>query len=113
MTEITINDLVSSETLNYPHTFYGELREHERLAHFSMGKVNGWIIATTYAETIELLKDPRLVCDRRNATTQDDALSAYGGPLALFSQNMLGMDPPDQDCHRNPLPTLTQPASGL
>lgn len=33
MTEITLNDLASSETLNYLHTFYGALREHERLAH--------------------------------------------------------------------------------
>ncbi len=60
-----------------------------------MGGVDSWIIATSYAETVELLKDSRLVCDRRNTSTQDGSLPSYGGPLALFSQNMLGADPPD------------------
>lgn len=95
MTDITMNDLFSQETLSNPHAFYGKLREHERLAHFAMGGVRHWIIATSYVESLELLKDPRLVCDRRNASDQEDSLPSYGGPLALFSQNMLGADPPN------------------
>src|SRR6185437_5556755 len=95
MTEMKMSDLFSQETLSNPHAFYERPREHERLAHFTMGEVKFWIIATSYAETIELLKDPRLVCDRRNASAQGDLLPSYGGPLALFSQNMLGADPPD------------------
>jgi cytochrome P450 len=60
-----------------------------------MGGVEFWIIATTYAESIELLKDPHLANDRRNVSAQDAPQPSYGGPLALFSQNMLAADPPD------------------
>ncbi|HXR64856.1 MAG TPA: cytochrome P450 [Ktedonobacteraceae bacterium] len=95
MAEITMSDLFSQETLSNPHAFYGRLREHERLSHFTLSGVGVWIIATSYAESLELLKDPRLVCDRRNASVQGGSLPSYGGPLALFSQNMLGADPPD------------------
>jgi cytochrome P450 PksS len=101
MTQIRISDLLSQETLRDPIAFYGRLREQELLSHFTMGGVGFWIIATTYAESIELLKDPRLVSDRRNVLAQDAPQPSYGGPLALFSQNMLGADPPDHTRLRN------------
>ncbi|QBD75392.1 cytochrome P450 [Ktedonosporobacter rubrisoli] len=95
MSQIDVSELFSQQTLNDPLSFYGRIREQEKLVYTNLGDVRFWIIATSYAETIELLKDPRLVCDRRNASAQGVEQPAYGGPLALFSQNMLGTDPPD------------------
>lgn len=95
MTEISMQELISQEILNNPYEFYRKVREQGRLLHFTMGAMQGWLIATTYAETIELLKDPRLVSDRRNALPPGVLPPAPGGPLARFRQNMLNMDPPD------------------
>ena len=95
MTEMTMSDLFSQTTLGNPLALYGRLREQAPVSHFALGEVDFWLIATSYVETLALLKDPRLVCDRRHASAPDEALPTYGGPLALFSQNMLGSDPPD------------------
>jgi cytochrome P450 len=91
-----MRDLVSQETLRNPFAFYKQLHEQGRLAHFTLGTVEIWIVATTYAESIELLKDPRLAIDRRNTSAQDIPNPSFGGALArLISRTMLGTDPPD------------------
>ena len=71
MTQISMSDLLSQETLRDPIAFYGRLREQEPLSHFTSSGVGVWIIATTYDEAIELLKDPRFVNDRRNVSGQE------------------------------------------
>lgn len=101
MTQISMSDLLSQETLNDPIAFYGRLREQELLSHFTLSGVGFWIITTTYAESIELLKDPRLVSDRRKVLAQDVPQPSYGGALTFFSQNMLGADPPEHTRLRN------------
>ena len=95
MAEIILNDLHSQETLNDPIAFYRRLREQEPLSHFQLNGVKNWIIAATYDETLELLKDPRLLNDRYNIPSQEAPQQPYGGPLALLSRNMLSADPPD------------------
>jgi cytochrome P450 len=94
MPQISMSDLISQETLRDPLACYGWLREQEPVAHLTMGAVSFWVVATSYAETVELLRDPRLVNDRGNVSA-DAPRPSYGGPLAPFSQNMLAADPPD------------------
>jgi cytochrome P450 PksS len=98
MAAISYSDLLSQETLRDPATFYAQLRERESLSSFTFGAMSVWVIATTYEESAELLKDPRLVKDMRNvspdgATAQ--AFAQYGETMQLLTQNMLGVDPPD------------------
>jgi hypothetical protein len=85
-----------------PIAFYGRRRERERLSRFPMSGVSGWIITTSYAESIALLKDPRLVRDRDNALAHNASLPLFGGPLALFSQNMMFAGPPDHSAAWSP-----------
>jgi cytochrome P450 PksS len=56
-----------------------------------------WVIATTYDETVALLKDPRLVKDIRTVFPEKGSqpLLPYGEAFQLLLQNMLGADPPD------------------
>ncbi len=65
MPQIKMSDLISQETLRNPLAFYGRLREQELVSHLTVGAVSYWVVATSYAETIELLRDPRLVNDMR------------------------------------------------
>ncbi|GCF09983.1 cytochrome P450 family protein [Dictyobacter arantiisoli] len=95
MTPISLNDLFLQETLRDPIAFYGRLREQEVLSHFTTGETGVWIIATTYAESIELLKDARLINDRSRIAVPGTPPPVVGRALAAFSQNLLGVDPPD------------------
>src|SRR5258707_7250690 len=99
MTEISYSDLQAQETLRDPQTFYGQLREHDPLQVFSFGALKIWLIAATYDEIAELLKDPRLVKDVRKASPDGATQQAiqqleekYAGMLQLLTQNMLGAD---------------------
>ena len=97
MEAITYNELLSQETLRDPLAFYAHLREHEPLSSFTFGAIKIWVIATTYDETIALLKDPRLVKDIRKVFPEGNPqiLQPYGEAFQLLIQNMLGADPPD------------------
>src|SRR5487761_764037 len=97
MDAVTYNDLVSQETLRDPATFYARLREREPLSAFAFGSMKIWLIATTYDETIELLKDPRLVKDIRTVFPEGTSqpMQEYGDTFQLLTENMLGADPPD------------------
>lgn len=97
MEAVTYNDLGSQETLRNPVAFYTRLRESEPLSAFTFGMLKIWVIATSYDETAELLKDPRLVKEMRNIFSEDtpNPLQQYGETMLLLTQNMLGTDPPD------------------
>ncbi len=97
MEAISYNDLLAQETLRDPLAFYTHLREKESLTFFTFGTIKIWIIATTYDESVALLKDPRLVKDIRKLFSEQSSqpLPQYGDALQLLMQNMLGADPPD------------------
>jgi cytochrome P450 PksS len=97
MEAISSNDIASQNTLRDPIAFYAQLRERGPLSALTFGAMKVWIIATTYDETAELLKDPRLVKDMYNALPKGAAqpLQQYGDTMRLLTQNMLGADPPD------------------
>ncbi len=95
MEKLLSGDLSTQEIMRNPIAFYGRRREQEPLSRLTMNGGSSWIITTSYAESIALLKDPRLVRDRHNAFAQNAPQPSVGGPLALFSQNMLFADPPD------------------
>jgi cytochrome P450 len=97
MDAVSYSDLVSQETLRDPAAFYAQLREREPLSAFEFGTMKIWLIATTYDETIELLKDPRLVKDIRTVFPEGTVqpLQEYGETYQLLTENMLGADPPD------------------
>ncbi|MBV9230428.1 MAG: cytochrome P450, partial [Chloroflexi bacterium] len=101
MEAVTLTALSSQETLRDPASFYARLREHEPLSSFTFGPMKRWIIATTYDETAELLKDPRLVKDARNVFTEGMPQSVqqfaldYGEMVQLAVNNMLMSDPPN------------------
>ena len=63
MEQLTLSDLYIQEIMRNPIVFYGRRREQEPLSRLTMSGVSGWIITTSYAESIALLKDPRLVRD--------------------------------------------------
>ena len=83
MVEITYDDLQAQETLRDPLAFYARLREHEPLTAFTFGTMKIWLIATTYEETIELLKDPRFVRDARNVFPE-----ATSQPFPQYGETM-------------------------
>jgi cytochrome P450 len=98
MEVVTYNDLGSQATLRDPIAFYTRLRENEPLSSFTFGTMKIWIIAASYDETIELLKDPRLVKEMRHVFPEGEVvqqLQQYGDTMRLLTQNMLGADPPD------------------
>ena len=97
MAEISYSDLMAQETLRDPLTFYARLREHEPLSAFTFGTIKIWVIAATYDESAELLKDQRLIKDMRKFSPETTAqiTRQYGETFRLLTQNMLGADPPD------------------
>ncbi|HEX7737116.1 MAG TPA: cytochrome P450 [Ktedonobacteraceae bacterium] len=97
MAAITYGDLLAQETLRDPLAFYARLREQEPLTSFTFGTMKVWVISTGYEESLEILKDPRLVKDARNVFAEGEAqpLQEYGETMQLLTQNMLGADPPD------------------
>ncbi|MBO0778072.1 MAG: cytochrome P450 [Ktedonobacteraceae bacterium] len=102
MEAVTYSTLSSQETLRDPVAFYARLREREPLTTFMLGPMKIWVIATTYEETVSLMKDPRLVKDGRSVYQEGEApeplqqyMQQYGETLRLLTQNMLSADPPD------------------
>ncbi len=97
MEAVTYYDLGSQETLRDPVAFYTHLRESAPLSAFTFGSMKIWVIATSYDETAELLKDPRLVKEMRNVFPEGtpQPLQEYGETMRLLTQNMLGADPPN------------------
>lgn len=97
MAEINYSDLMAQDTLRDPLTFYARLREREPLSAFTFGPVKIWVVSTTYDESVELLKDPRLIKDvsKLSPETTSQLFQQYGETFRLLMQNMLGADPPD------------------
>ena len=97
MAAISYNDLLSQDTLRDPLAFYARLREHEPLTSFAFGAIKVWVISTSYDETAELLRDPRLVKEIRHVFPEgaEQPFQQYGETMQLLTQNMLGADPPD------------------
>jgi cytochrome P450 len=97
MAQITLNDLISHK--HNPHPFYARLREQEPLAQFAWRGMNMWM-ATTYDDTIAILKDPRFVLDRPKVEPVEGEPSARGeNPIRYMplagSRHLLNTDPPD------------------
>lgn len=94
MEPISLSDLSSQETLRDPAAFYGRLREQEPLSPVSYGEMKIWVVSATYDETVEVLKSPRFVKVSKSGGAFQQ-FPQYGKILQIFSQNMLGADPPD------------------
>src|SRR5687768_4451604 len=89
-------NLASRQFKADPYPFYAELRAQAPVYRTTLpGRRPVWLV-TRYADVVALLKDERLVKNRRNTDPSGSAkqpwMPAFLRPLA---QNMLDLDPPD------------------
>lgn len=89
MSQIRLQEFQSQETKRDLHLFYAQLRSMEPLHYVE--DLNFWL-TTTYEDALFVLRDPRLIKDRRKLSPQ---LYEQDPILASIFQNMLTVDPPD------------------
>jgi cytochrome P450 len=97
MTQITLNDVIAHKHNPYP--YYARLREQEPLTQFAWRGMDMWM-ATTYDDTMAILKDPRFVLDRPQVEPVVGEPSARGESTPRYmplagSRHLLNTDPPD------------------
>src|SRR4029453_8295415 len=95
---IVAPDLLSPAFKANPHPFYGRLRHEAPVFPVTVhvpDRRPGWLI-TRYADAPNVLRDPRLVKNRRSAMGGAYARPAWvPGFIRPLERNMLDLDPPD------------------
>jgi cytochrome P450 len=90
-------DFASSEFKANPYPFYARLRAESPVHRVTLpDKQRAWLV-TRYDDVAAVLKDGRLVKDRLNALTAEQAAKQPWVPgfFKPLSRNMLDVDPPD------------------
>jgi cytochrome P450 PksS len=94
---IVAPDLLSPAFKTDPHPFYARLRAEAPvfpvIVHVP-DRRRAWLV-TRYSDAAAVLKDPRLVKDRRNATGQSSRPQWAPGFVRPLQRNMLDVDAPD------------------
>src|SRR5260221_8087538 len=109
--EIGASDLLSQDVRRNPRAFFADLRAQAPLYYIAdfFGMGGGWL-ATTYEDAAAILKDPRLVRDRRKVFPAQDRsqdgqqLASQSAPPRMplaWRRGMLTSDPPDHTRLRN------------
>ena len=95
MNTITVPNLASPEFKANPYPFYARLRADAPIFRATLpSREPAWLV-TRYDDAVALLKDERLVKDRRSAVAPGSKAPWVPAMLRPLAQNMLDLDAPD------------------